>query len=48
MSSQVERPYGSRELGSKYQGQSSPTESRFFRDFAGDRRSPARGGPRRS
>jgi dCTP deaminase len=48
MSSAVERPYGSRELGSKYQGQSRPTESQFFRDFEGAKRSPARGGPRRS
>ncbi len=47
MSSAVERPYGSRELGSKYQGQSSPTESKFFRDFEG-RRAATRGGPRRS
>jgi len=48
MSSAVERPYGSRELGSKYQGQSSPTESQFFRDFEADRRGAAKGGPRRS
>jgi dCTP deaminase len=48
MSSPVERPYGSRELGSKYQGQSSPTESKFFRDFDGDRRAATKGGPRRS
>ena len=34
MSSEVERPYGSPELGSKYQGQSEPTASRFDRDFA--------------
>jgi len=47
MSSQVERPYGSRELGSKYQGQSSPTESQFYRDFSDDRKPAARGGPRR-
>ena len=38
MSSPVERPYGSKELGSKYQGQSSPTESAFYRDF--ETRSP--------
>ncbi len=47
MSSPVERPYGSRELGSKYQGQSSPTESKFFRDFEGKQRAPSKGGPRR-
>ena len=46
MSSPVERPYGSKELGSKYQGQSSPTESAFYRDFERDRRS-VKGGPRR-
>jgi len=34
MSSAVERPYGSPELGSKYQGQSEPTASAFHRDFA--------------
>ena len=34
MSSAVERPYGSKELGSKYQGQSEPTASAFHRDFA--------------
>ena len=33
MSSPVERPYGSPELGSKYQGQSEPTASEFHRDF---------------
>jgi dCTP deaminase len=33
MSSEVERPYGSPELGSKYQGQSEPTASAFHRDF---------------
>ncbi|MDP8905406.1 MAG: dCTP deaminase [Chloroflexota bacterium] len=47
MSSPVERPYGSRELGSKYQGQSSPTESQFYRDFENERRAPIKGGPRR-
>jgi len=36
MSSAVERPYGSKELGSKYQGQSEPTASAFHRDFAKD------------
>ncbi len=34
MSSPVERPYGSKDLGSKYQGQSEPTASAFHRDFA--------------
>jgi len=34
MSSPVDRPYGSAELGSKYQGQSEPTASAFHRDFA--------------
>ncbi len=46
MSSPVERPYGSKELGSKYQGQSPPTASEFYRDFEAQRR-PAKGGPRR-
>ena len=47
MSSPVERPYGSRELGSKYQGQSSPTASQFYRDFEGNATAPAKGGPKR-
>ncbi len=38
MSSPVERPYGSSELGSKYQGQREPTESAFHRDFETGRR----------
>lgn len=46
MSSPVERPYGSKELGSKYQGQSTPTASAYYRDFGGDRRQ-VKGGPRR-
>ena len=33
MSSQVERPYGSKDLGSKYQGQSEPTASASHADF---------------
>jgi dCTP deaminase len=45
MSSPVERPYGSRELGSKYQGQSTPTASAFYRDFDSGRRI-TKGGPR--
>ncbi len=40
MSSPVERPYGSRGLGSKYQGQSEPTASAYHEDFAADRRPP--------
>ena len=47
MSSAVERPYGSRELGSKYQGQSMPTESQFYKDFEAKRRSAGKGGPRK-
>jgi dCTP deaminase len=44
MSSPVERPYGSKGLGSKYQGQSEPTASAFHEDFEAGRRStePAR------
>jgi dCTP deaminase len=38
MSSEVDRPYGSPELGSKYQGQSEPTASAFHRDFIGGER----------
>jgi dCTP deaminase len=38
MSSAVERPYGSPELGSKYQGQSEPTASAFHRDFGNGRK----------
>jgi dCTP deaminase len=45
MSSPVERPYGSKDLGSKYQGQSTPTASAFYRDFDGSRRT-TKGGPR--
>ncbi len=40
LSSPVERPYGSPGLGSKYQGQSEPTESAFHRDFTRTRRGP--------
>jgi dCTP deaminase len=36
MSSPVERPYGSPGLRSRYQGQSLPTESAFYRDFNGN------------
>jgi dCTP deaminase len=38
MSSPVERPYGSPELRSRYQGQSEPTASAYYRDFDGSRR----------
>ena len=38
MSSAVERPYGSRELGSRYQGQSSPTASQYYKDFESTRK----------
>jgi dCTP deaminase len=31
----AERPYGSSELGSKYQGQQGPTASRYFENFPG-------------
>jgi dCTP deaminase len=34
MSTPVERPYGSPELGSKYQGQTGPTPSRISREFS--------------
>ena len=33
MDSPVERPYGSGEAGSKYQGQAEPTPSRFYLNF---------------
>ena len=33
LSSPVDRPYGSPELGSKYQGQTGPTASRISREF---------------
>ena len=47
MSSAVERPYGSRELGSRYQGQSSPTASQYYKDFESTRKVGVRGGPKR-
>ena len=37
MSSSVERPYGSPELRSRYQGQKEPTASAFHKDFDGNR-----------
>jgi dCTP deaminase len=33
MDAPVDRPYGSREAGSKYQGQAEPTPSRFYLNF---------------
>jgi dCTP deaminase len=36
MSSPVERPYGSPELRSRYQGQKEPTASAFHQDFQKD------------
>ena len=33
MTSPAERPYGSAELGSKYQGQRGPTASRYFENY---------------
>ncbi|MFV2063059.1 MAG: dCTP deaminase, partial [Chloroflexota bacterium] len=45
MSSAVERPYGSKGLGSRYQGQSTPTASGSYRDFVANRRR-SKGGPR--
>ena len=32
----AEQPYGTRERGSKYQGQRGPTPSRFFEEFRGE------------
>jgi hypothetical protein len=45
MSGPVERPYGSKGLGSRYQGQSSPTASGAYRDFEAHRRM-VKGGPK--
>src|SRR3954452_6671736 len=36
MDGPVERPYGSRDTGSKYQGQAEPTPSRFYLNFGED------------
>ena len=44
MSSPVERPYGTKGLGSRYQGQSVPTASGAFRDFE-EKRIKTKGGP---
>ena len=35
LSSPADKPYGSKETGSKYQGQRGPTASRFFEEFRG-------------
>jgi dCTP deaminase len=35
LSEPAERPYGSGGLGSKYQGQRGPTQSRYYRNFEG-------------
>jgi dCTP deaminase len=44
MTSPVDRPYGSPELGSKYQGQSEPTASAYHRDFNRSEREATPGG----
>jgi dCTP deaminase len=36
LSTAAEKPYGSKETGSKYQGQRGPTASRFFEEFSAD------------
>jgi dCTP deaminase len=36
MSTPADVPYGSTEVGSKYQGQRGPTPSRYWENFAGD------------
>ncbi len=36
LTTEADRPYGSKETGSKYQGQRGPTASRFFEEFSGD------------
>jgi dCTP deaminase len=35
LTSEAENPYGSRKVGSKYQGQRGPTASRYFENFRG-------------
>jgi len=37
MTEAAEHPYGSAELGSKYQGQRGPTPSRYWKNFEGGR-----------
>jgi dCTP deaminase len=34
LSEPAEHPYGTRGLGSKYQGQAGPTPSRYWRNFS--------------
>lgn len=48
MSSPVDRPYGTPELGSKYQGQSEPTASAYHRDFGGSNGNGTSQAPRSS
>jgi deoxycytidine triphosphate deaminase len=36
MSSPAERPYGSKDMASKYQGQTGPTPSRYYKNFESD------------
>jgi dCTP deaminase len=36
LTTEADRPYGSKETGSKYQGQRGPTASRFFEEFSKD------------
>lgn len=36
LTSEAEHPYGTKGIGSKYQGQRGPTPSRYFENFAGD------------
>jgi len=36
LTSAVEKPYGAQGLGSKYQGQTEPTPSRYYQDFKGN------------
>ena len=45
MSSAVERPYGSRELGSKYQGQSQPDRVGSTTGTSSPAGAPSKGGP---
>ncbi|MGZ5313321.1 MAG: dCTP deaminase [Solirubrobacterales bacterium] len=41
MDEAVEHPYGKAAAGSKYQGQTEPTESRFYLNFSDDEKSPS-------
>ena len=38
MSSPADNPYGSRKVGSKYQGQEGPTPSRYYENFESERK----------